>query len=71
MIMCLCDMLMCLTALGSSDFFFKIKLFIYLDTMILQILFLIVKINILLGDLSDISAKKTTLLGSPCSYYTF
>ena len=45
----------------SNDAFFKIKVFFLGDILILKIIFLIVKINIFWGDLSDISAKTATL----------
>ena len=44
----------------TSEVFFKINYF--LDTLILLIYFLIIKIIIFRGDLSDISAKTATLL---------
>ena len=46
--------------MAPSEAFFKIKLLLFLDTLILQIHFLIAKINYFRGDLSDISAKKAT-----------
>ena len=50
---------------ASTVFFFKIKFIQFLDTVILYIYFLIIKINIYRGDLSDISAKMATLAASP------
>ena len=48
-------------ATATSEVSFKIKSFIFFDTLILQIYFLIIKINIFRGDLSGISAKTATL----------
>ena len=45
----------------SVKLFSKLNLFNISDTLILEIYFLIVKINIFQGDLSDISAKTATL----------
>ena len=49
----------CLTII---DVFFNSKLTDFLDTLILQLYFLIIKINNFRGDLSNISAKTATLL---------
>ena len=38
--------------------FLKLKKYIFLDTLIQKMLFLIIKINIFWADLTDISAKK-------------
>ena len=46
----------------SSEVFFKIKSILFLDTLILQIYFLIIKINNFRGDVSDISAETATLV---------
>ena len=51
-----------------SDVFFKIKLLFFSDTVIPSIYFLIVKMNIFRGDLSDISAKTATLVNSDFVY---
>ena len=40
-------------------FFFKIKEIVFLDTLILKIYFLLIKINNFRGDLSGIPAKKS------------
>ena len=48
--------------LSISVYFFKIKLFICFDTLILKIYFFIIKIHNFRGDLSSISAKKSSLL---------
>ena len=44
-----------------SEVFFRFFVFV-LETLILKIYFLIIKINIFRGDLSDISAKTATLV---------
>ena len=46
----------------GSEAFFKIIIIIFIDTLILQIYFLIIKLNIFRGDLSSISAKTATLV---------
>ena len=46
----------------NRDVFFKIKLKIFLDTLIVKKYFFIIKINNFRGDLSDISAKTATLV---------
>ena len=48
--------------LAVSASFFKIKLNVFLDTLIQNKLFKIMKINIFQGELTDISAKKEALL---------
>ena len=48
--------------MATSEAFFKIKLNCFLDTLILKIYFLIIKINNFRGDLSGISAKKSSLV---------
>ena len=45
----------------ASEVFFKIQIYIFLNTLTLQIYFLILKINTFRGDLSDVSAKTATL----------
>ena len=45
-----------------SEVFFKIWLFLFLDNLILKIIFLIIKINNFQGDLRDILAKTATLM---------
>ena len=44
------------TRMRSSEVFFKIKLNVFLDTLILKLFFKIIKIPNFRGDLSDISA---------------
>ena len=51
-------------ALLLSASFFKIKLNIFLDTLIQKIFFQIIKINNFRDDLTDISAKKEALLAA-------
>ena len=50
---------------ASTEVFFKIKFTQFLDTLILYVYFLIIKIKKIRGDLSDISAKMATLAVSP------
>ena len=45
-------------------FFFEIKWNVYLDTLIRETYFLLIKFNVFRGDLSDISAKTATLVSS-------
>ena len=45
-----------------SVFFFQNEIIYFSDTLILKIYFLIIKINIFRGDLSGISAKKSSLV---------
>ena len=52
------------TSFGTSDFFSKNNSSVFLDTSIQRIYFLIVKIDIFRGDLSDVSAKTATLFGT-------
>ena len=55
--------LYCLSlAVNIRDFFFKTKLHIFLDTLIVKIHFLIIKINNFPGDLSNVSTKTATLV---------
>ena len=49
-----------LTSAGSEVFFQNLIIY-FLDTLILYLIFLIIKINNFRGDLSDISAKTATL----------
>ena len=49
----------------TQSSFFQNCIYLFQDTLILQIMFLIIKINNFRGDLSDISAKSATLV-SPC-----
>ena len=46
----------------DSEVFFKIKFIHFLDTLILRIYILIIKINIFRGGLSDVSAETATLV---------
>ena len=47
---------------GNQCFYFQIRLFIFPDTVILKIYFLMTKKYIFRGDLSGISAKKSSLM---------
>ena len=51
---------------GCSEVFFKIKSNIFLDTLILKLLYKFIKIDNFRGELSDVAAKKTALAG--CIY---
>ena len=54
----------CAGGIRSSEVLFKINYLFILDVFILEILCLIMNINYFWGDLSDISAKKASLIGS-------
>ena len=53
------------TLIPSSEAYFKIKLTVFLDTSILKVFLKIIKTIDFRGDLSDISAKKTSLILRP------
>ena len=61
----------CMTHVRVSEVFFKIKIYYFLDTLILLIFFLIIKIIIFRGDLSDISAKTATLVRVSSSAFVY
>ena len=54
-----------------SEVFFKIKLNIFLDTLILKRKIIIIKINTFRGDLSGITAKKLHWLACVNSYQSY
>ena len=56
--------------IAASEVFFKIFIFLFLDTLSQQIFFLIIKINIFWGDLCSISVKTATLISNCCSLGT-
>ena len=51
-------------SIGTSEAFFKTKLLFFFGYLILSIYLLTIKINIFRGDLSSISAKTATLIGT-------
>ena len=54
--------------LPISEVFFQNYIICFLDTLIQKMCFLITKINIFRGELTDISAKKEALLPMPLVY---
>ena len=46
----------------NSEVFFQNQIDLFMDTLILKIIFLIIKLNNFRGDLRDISAKTATLV---------